>query len=130
MRLDFCKDRFIGQQSTEGVGQMLLVAFGVASLRLVCSFPIRAPFGLLLARHGPDSFLTEVSSVGQPQGMALLSHFLLISKTPISLEEILHGVACWGKEPRCARLFRMNQNFTLALFAFWVHRIFPSDQEF
>jgi hypothetical protein len=93
VRLDFCEDRFIGQQPTEGVGQMLLVAFGVATLRSVCSFPIRTLFGLLLARHGPDSFLTEVSSVGSPQGLALFSNFLPNSETPISLEKILHGVA-------------------------------------
>jgi hypothetical protein len=86
MPLDFCEDRVIGQQSTAGVSQMLLVAFGVALRRLVCSLTIGALFGLLLARPGPASFLTEMSSVGQPQGLALLSHFLLNSEPPISQE--------------------------------------------
>jgi hypothetical protein len=43
-----------------------------------------------------------MSSVGQPQELALLSHILLTSGTPILPGKILHGVALGGEIVRFA----------------------------
>jgi hypothetical protein len=93
------KNPIVRKQPPLQLTKLIRVRNSRTTSSVLCLFgprPLSPLLPCLLPSHEPDSFLTELFSVGCKPGIWLISYFQIPENPSFFGKRILHGVARWG----------------------------------